>query len=234
MAIAYLGSGSGSRGSGTTDLTISYTCHSGTNRKIIVFITYADDTATNKIASVKYNGVSLTFLNTQQLNNTMGMYNNGNLYYLDDANFASPGAHNLVADVTEDISCIIMGVIEISGATQGNPIYVWNDGGVENYNNLQVKTTVDNTWLISGFWNISGANASPTSGQTEVIDIAQGGSLDNSLAVAYVNISPPDSTADNNWGNFNELGTRSWQCCVTIPPAIVEYKNNASIIGCTF
>ena len=235
MAIALLGSGGTSAGVTSSDLTLSYSSHNGTYRKMIVICTTVADTATGKVAGVKYNNVSLDVVDLwggggdfYQMD-TSTTYKNMHAYYLDDADFPAAGAHNLVADVTASILSIAMVVIELSGCEQGLPEFETNDPGVSDENLLQVETTLDNTWLISGQWVRKNVDVTPTSGQTIAQEINV--TTANSLALTYHNISPADATADSNYEYA--LTYSNFQVCFIVPPAIIPNRNSA-ILSATF
>lgn len=228
MAIALLGHGITSRfEDSSSDLTLSYTSHSGNNKKMIVVVTTTATTATSKIGGIKYNNVSFTAIDWFQMD-TLTTYYNMHIFYLDNASFPAAGAHNLVADVTATVNSIIMSIIELSGAEQGAPSYDTNDPGVSYVNEMQVATTLDNTWLIANIWNRGAKMVTPTSGQTIVEEVAF---PDNGQALSYHNISPPDATADSNWEYV--IINSNFQVCITVPPAIIPNRNSA-ILSATF
>lgn len=238
MAIALLGHGGTSRSEdSSSDLTLSYTSHNGTYRKMIVVITTVAATAATKVAGVKYNNVSLTVIDlnasadTHVQMDSSTTYKNMHAYYLDEADFPAAGAHNLVADVSSTVTSIIMELIEISGGEQGTPVFALNDVALDTVNEMQVATTLDNTWLISGFWDRNGAAHTPTSGQTEVEDIGLGSTEDNGLSLSYHCITPPNATADSNWSIVNSVS--NYQICIIVPPAIIPNRNSA-ILSATF
>ena len=134
----------------------------------------------------------------------------------------------MVADVNNTIASIIMEVIEISGAVQGVPDYDTNDIALDDINNMQVPTTIDNTWLISGFFWTRNESATPESGQTQIEYTILGGTK---LAMSYHNITPPNATADSNWALTTS--SSNYQICIIVPPAIIPSKNSA-ILAATF
>ena len=218
MGIALLGHGITSRsGDSSSDLTLSYTSHSGAYRKMIVVVTTVATTATSKVGGVKYNNVSLDQIDWFQMDTSM-TYKNMHVFYFDEADFPEAGAHNLVADVTATVSIIVMSIIELSGAEQGAPSYDTNNPGVSDINEMQMATTLDNTWLVADVWSRSAAAITPTSGQTIVEESA-------GQALSYHNISPPNATADSNWSYV--LAQSNFQVCIVVPPAIIPSKNSA-------
>ena len=228
MAIALLGHGSQYRSAdGADDLTLNYTSHDGFYRKMITIITTVSNTSGMMVSNVTYNKIVLTQLGSGFQMEPSLNYKNIQIFYLEEG-FFTTGSHDLIAELTGTVSSIIMEVIEISGATQGIPNYNTNDVASDDINEMQVPTTIDNTWIISGFWNTIGANSTPESGQTEVEDIGLG-VRGNALAMSYYNITPPNAAADSNWSISSAAS--NYQICITIPP--IRNKNSA-ILAATF
>lgn len=209
-----------------TPYNVSYTCHAGSNRKLLVgfALEYGgyDD-------GVTYDGVSLTFISRQDAGLIKVSW-----YYLDDADFPStPGSYTLSCSTTEsgaEAKCIM--VLEVSGAEQGA---VDDDDGttIEGTDTIttSVDTLVNGSWIVGAIVCRDDGTWTADSGQT-ILDQTSGLPGASSYAYGYEEI-PSSGTENMQWvGDASK--NRIAQRLIAIAPAEVSEGGNAVIMGTNF
>lgn len=120
MAVNPLGNGYTSGSSNS--LSFNYSCHSGSDRKLLVAVTINATTPT--ISSVTYDGASLT----QWFSTIQGIMRTS-LYYLDDEDFpVSPGSYSVASSTGGTNPKMTIAVLEIENAVQGSLGSTASDG----------------------------------------------------------------------------------------------------------
>ena len=112
MAVSVLGTGSDYGSSNS--IAFNYTCHSGSNRKLLVAI--AIRATSPEILAVGYNSIALTFEFSTTVGDLLTYF-----YRLDDASFpGTPGSYILASSTRGTDPKVAMAVIEVSNAEQGS------------------------------------------------------------------------------------------------------------------
>lgn len=112
MAVSVLGSRSGS--ASANSILFSYTCHSGTDRKLLVAVTIRATTPV--ISGVTYNGVSLSLGFSNIQGDVLTAF-----YLLDEAVFPSVGSHALSTSTSGTNPKMAVFLLEVGDAIQGQP-----------------------------------------------------------------------------------------------------------------
>lgn len=163
MAISVLGSGY-ELGSDYTQ-NLSYTCHSGSNRKLIAWVTQ-ETSSVSPSATVTYNGVSLTEISSEFPRDDGDLF--VTFFYLDEASFpGTPGSYTL-SNTTDFATRKVMGVIELDGAVQGD-VHATTDDYIASSTSLtdSIATTEDDTVVVS-----AGCGSSSSSTLTQMQSVA--------------------------------------------------------------
>jgi hypothetical protein len=162
--LAVLGSGQGTRSTDTgDDYTVSYTCHAGTSRKLIVFVC-ARATGAPTIGGVTYAGEAMTLVDSQAAaSGTAALW----AYYLDEASMPASGAANVVVDVTNTHLATWIVAVELDGALQGAP-----DAAAKAADNtVGLTTETTNSYIVSCVANMTTDGISPGEGGTELQEV---------------------------------------------------------------
>jgi hypothetical protein len=203
----------------------SYTCHAGSNRKLLV-AAGAEDVPIGDVDSVTYNGVNLTKI--AEVDHSIP-YNNVAWFYLDDADFPlTPGSYTLQVNFSDAVYPGHMMVIEIENAKQG-AVTVYESSEGSNYNSLitSLTTTENDSWIIGAM--ITGANNTfiAQSGQNKLVDQTEGGGV-CSACMGYEEVHLAGATA-MQWGT-SITANRMIQLVLAIPPA-QDIASNVIMIG---
>jgi len=224
--IALLGSQGYTTASGAS-VSGSYTCHAGSNRKLLVAAGGEYVSGGINVDSVTYNGVNLTKINEYDHPTPN---NNISWWYLDDVGFPStPGSYTVQANFNVTASPGLMGVLELSGAKQG---IVDADASSNAASTTTLTTNIstinEDSWIAGAIITGASNTFTPQSGQTEDIDI-QGGGGGSSLAVGHELIAAIGATG-MQW-NTSVSVNRLLQMVVAVPPFAGD---NATLIGCNW
>lgn len=202
---------------GPTDSTTvggSFTCSSGANRKLVVWVG-GEISGGSNVNSVTYNGQSLT----KYREDDGGTHNNIAMFYLDEANFPStPGSYTLTATFSTSVSPGFVMVQELTGAAQGDPeAYEFNYVSSTNTNNDSITTVTDGAYIFSCV-GTGGVNTfTAQSGQT-IQNQGSGGGGGASYGHSYESI-PTAGTEASNW-TFGETTPRFLQSVCSIAPYV--------------
>ena len=211
--IGLLGSQGYSTTSGTS-VSGSYTCHSGSNRKLLVAAGGEYIAGGLNTNSVTYNGVALTKIMEADHSTP---YNNMAWFYLDEASFpGTPGAYTLTANFSGTANPGHMMVIELSDASQGAPAaYNSSEASSATSINTTISTTETDSWIIGAEIQGNDQYHEPTSGQTELID-QYGGGGGCSACLGYELIAAAGST-NMSWSTTPSTN-RMLQALLAIAP----------------
>lgn len=203
----------------------SYTCHAGTNRKLLVCTTSEEDPV-RACNSVTYNSVNLTQIGSEYTHGA----NTVSWWYLDDADFPTPGSYTVQANYSGSVDPGVLCVIEIENAKQGS-LYDENSSLNSSTDTLNttINTGVDDSWIFGGIVCGSAGNFTPDSGQTELFDISAGGG-GMTTAVGYEEIA--SSGATNMQWQYNTGANRLLQMVIAVSP--FEEVRNAVMTGTNF
>ena len=187
--LAILGSAKNERSTDTgADLTFAYTCHAGTSRKLIVFVS-GRSAATPTIGGVTYNGNAMTEITSRA--SASGLLKQW-AFYLDDADMPASGAANVVVDVTDTSLALYAGVVELDEATQGAVDAFASAASAS----VSVTTVTGNSYVVSHVCDADTATSiGPASGQTELQEMNGTDALEG--AFGWEAIASPGSEAAN-------------------------------------
>jgi hypothetical protein len=206
--LAVLGSGQGTRSTDTgEDYTVSYTCHAGTSRKLIVFVSAKTASGAPTIGGVTYGGEAMTLIDNQASDDTNGMLW---AYYIDDADMPASGAANIVVDVTNTHTATWLIAVELDGAGQGACDATAKAASEEN----NITTVTTNGYIVSGYAELN-LSAISSEDLTEVQEVE--GDICGGAAGWALVASPGLTSCDWIAGG----GTHPMTIAVAIAPAWV-------------
>lgn len=224
-----LGSGGYSVASGTA-VSGSYTCHTGTNRKLLVAVC-AEQSAGLNVNSVTYNGVSLTKIMEIDHSTT---YNVVAWFYMDDSSFPSTaGTYTLQANFSGTAYPGMLMVMELGGAEQGAPdAYASSETSSSATISTSITTLSNDSWIVGAVVSGEEVSYNPQSGQTELVEISEVPSSGGASSVmGYEEISVAGSTS-MDW-LATPTANRLLQAVLAIAPAqAVDY--NVIMMGSNF
>jgi len=200
--------------SDTASVGGSYTCHSGSNRKLIVWVGGEVGGGSN-VNSVTYDGEPLT----KYQEDDGGTHNNIAMFYLDEADFPStPGSYTLTATFSETMAPGFVMAAEISGASTGDPTaYEHNYVASSDTNNDSITTTADGSWIFSCVGVGGTGTFTADSGQT-ILQQNSGGGGGAAYGHSYESIATAGSES-SNW-TFSTSTSRFLQSCCCIEPVV--------------
>lgn len=134
--------------SNTNTLTFSHQVTNGSNRKLIVGIGIEepDNTGSEVIASVTFNGIALTRAGSS-VSVSGGFLQNVEVWYLDEATLPN-GNHSVVITATGIVDDMSGGAILLFDASQGAPAVQTNTNLATNSISTNITTTADNSWIL--------------------------------------------------------------------------------------
>ena len=100
----------------TATLSVSHTVSAGSNRKLLVLVETEYTDTSLAVTSAQYNGQNLSAIGSVLVGATFS--NTVYAFYLDDANFPTPGTYTLFAYLNV-VGAGIIHVIELADAAQG-------------------------------------------------------------------------------------------------------------------
>jgi hypothetical protein len=154
-----LGSQASARSTNTgDDYTVSYTCHAGTSRKLIVHV--GADGTTPSIGGVTYGGAAMTLIGTQASGSTDGR---SWAYYIDDEDMPASGAADIVVDVTNTHTSTTVIVLELDTAWPGTPPTIETGQAP---GSGSITTSIASSMIIGTLTVGDTGTMSPSTGQT--------------------------------------------------------------------
>ena len=214
----------------SNSVTVSYTFSANTNKKLIVFAGGECSSTGQTVTGVTYNGVALTQVDqraTSPSNNVVSAW------YLDNASFpGTPGAYNVVASYSATFNECIVHIVGLSDAAQGAPsVTNWSTINSSTTISTSITTVLDNSLILGSADSSANVTATPTSGQTELLETA----LVATLAQVTGSEEIATASAQSMDWTWSSSSPRAVQIVLAIAPSsAAESVVNAAWFGCDF
>jgi prepilin-type N-terminal cleavage/methylation domain-containing protein len=167
-AITYDSVSSGTASYTTTE-TFSHTIGSGTNRVLVVGVTFEDCDDYPSVTGITYNGQPLTPIDSGQVISGNGCGGRAELRYLLEADLPSAGAYNVVVSTSGTFDELVAGAISLENVAQQAP-----EASNSNSNDAQTTISTNITTITDGAWLVDVVHSGnetgdfvPNSGQTQ-------------------------------------------------------------------
>ena len=176
----------------TATLSVSHTVSAGSNRKLLVLVETEYTDTSLAVTGAQYNGQNLSAIGSVLVGATFS--NTVYAFYLDDANFPTPGTYTLFAYLNV-VGAGIIHVIELADAAQGS-VEASNSGTATTSQTLStaLTTLTDGAMLIGGIVCGDTATYTGTTGQT-IGGQVSGGGTGMAGAVGYEVITTAGGTS---------------------------------------
>jgi prepilin-type N-terminal cleavage/methylation domain-containing protein len=131
----------------TTTETFSHSIGSGSNRILVVGVTFEDCDDYPSVTWITYNGQPLTLIDSGQVISGNGCGGRAELWYLLEADLPSAGAYNVVIGTSGTFDELVAGAISLENVAQQAP-----EASNSNSNDAQTTISTNITTLTDGAW----------------------------------------------------------------------------------
>ncbi len=153
----------------TTTETFSHSIGSGSNRILVVGVSFEDCDDYPSVTWITYNGQPLTFIDSGQVISGNGCGGRAELWYLLEADLPSAGAYNVVMSTSGTFDELVAGAISLENVAQQAP-----EASNSNSNDAQTTISTNITTLTDGAWLVDVVHSGnetgdfvPNGGQTQ-------------------------------------------------------------------
>jgi prepilin-type N-terminal cleavage/methylation domain-containing protein len=153
----------------TTTETFSHSIGSGSNRILVVGVSFEDCDDYPSVTWITYNGQPLTLIDSGQVISGNGCGGRAELWYLLEADLPSTGAYNVVIGTSGTFDELVAGAISLENVAQQAP-----EASNSNSNDAQTTISTNITTLTDGAWLVDVVHSGnetgdfvPSGGQTQ-------------------------------------------------------------------